>query len=90
MTHKKPTLASSSQDSWPVVWRIVLLEGDGEASIVDEVECEEFARRRAAELREFGWPVRLERIAREPLPPGTPSLESARRKLRDLKRSTDS
>jgi hypothetical protein len=88
MTHDNAPAVSP--DTWPVLWRIVLIEADGESSVVDEVECADFARRRAAELREFGWPVRLERIAREPLPPDAPSLESARRKLRDLKRSTDS
>jgi hypothetical protein len=80
----------SGPDTWPVLWRIVLVESDGDTSVIDEIECEKFARERAQELREFGWPVRLERIAREPLPDDTPSLDHARRKLRDLKRATDS
>jgi len=90
MARKNPIEeAPGGPNTWPVTWRIVLVEADGETSVVDEIECEDFARQRAAELRDFGWPVRLERIAREPLPPDSPPLDFARRKLRDLKRATD-
>jgi hypothetical protein len=80
----------AGSESWPVSWRIVLVESDGEASLIDEVECEAFARQRAEELRDFGWPVRLERVAREPLPDNGLSSDLARRHLRDLKRDTNS
>jgi hypothetical protein len=90
MTRQDQGKPPDSPDTWPVTWRIVLVESDGEAAVIDEVECEAFARRRAQELREFGWPVRLERVAREPLPDAALSRDVARRHLRDLKRDTDS
>jgi hypothetical protein len=67
-----------------VIWRIVKLEAGGDVSTVDEVTSEEFARRRTEELREFGWPVRLERVALEPMPPTTSTTRSIHDRLRTL------
>ena len=52
---------------WPVVWRIMLAEKDGSFSALDEYTSMDAARSRLAELREFGWPVHLERVSVEPL-----------------------
>jgi hypothetical protein len=86
MISRKTTHPSPSVETWPVIWRIVKFEAGGEVSTIDEVTNEEFARRRTEELRDFGWPVRLERVALEPVPPTALNPRSIQDRLRALRK----
>lgn len=62
---KKPC----NPDSWPVIWRMVLVPPDGsESFVIETCHTERDARRRAVEMRRLGWPVHLEKAAQQPLP----------------------
>lgn len=58
----------SDPEGWPVVWRVVFLAPTGETVVCDEVADEREARLSAIEKRRQGWPVRLEKVALQPLP----------------------
>ena len=58
-----------SWKTWPSVWRLVMVAESGQIETIDEFVDEQSARSRAAELREFGWPVQLEYVAVEPTLP---------------------